>query len=298
MRFNQIDLSNNKWERDRKLFIESFPGEKTFLSLPDDKSKKAKINLLRTVSVKQDQYPIDGDIDFVVPIIPVDIIRGLEKLNELGAGIFVCINETDGHKRKAENVIKIRSCYADFDNPDKRLPEFKLEPSMIVETSPKKYHVYWFSDNINIECFKQLQEGIIYKYKSDGAVKDPSRTMRVPGFFHNKRNRYMSNVVHYTGNKYDFGLLSDNFQPPPRKQFSAPKFKKDLYGDKKEFTGQRGASGGGRNCHIIKRIGGMINRGLNLGEIESEIYKEAESCNPPLNQFDINNLLKSARGYF
>jgi len=298
MKFNQTDFSDLKWERDRKMFIESFPGEKTFLSLPDNKAKKSKVRLLRTVSISKYQYPIDYDIDPTIPIIPVNIVRGLEKLNDYGAGIFVCINETDGRGRKEDNVIKIRSCYADFDNPDKELPIFNIEPSLIVETSPKKYHVYWFSDNIPVECFRGLQESIIYRLDSDVAVKDPSRTMRVPGFYHNKGKRYMTNIVHYTGVKYDFNLLSETFPPKPREQFSAPKFKKDLYGDKKEFTGQRGATDGGRNHHIIKCIGGAIKRGLSLSEVESEIYKEAESCNPPLNQFDINNLLKSARKYF
>lgn len=296
MRFNQRDLSDGKWERDRKLFIGAFPGEKTFVSLNDRKTK-TKINLLRSVSVNENQYPIDGDIDFTEKIIPVDIIRGVEKLNDYGAGIFMCINEMDGNGRKDENVVKIRSIFADFDNPEKPLPVFNIEPSMIVETSSKKYHVYYFSDNIPIDGFRQLQDGLIYKYKCDPAVKNPGRPVRVPGFYHNKKKRFLSSIVHYTGIKYSFGLLTQEFPPSPRVQFSAPEFKKDIYKNKKEFTGTRGVSKGGRNQHIIKCIGGMISRGLNYNEIETEIYKESEACSPPLGQFDINNLLKSAKGY-
>jgi hypothetical protein len=296
MNLNQKDMSDNKWERDRKLFIESFPGEKTFVSLPDKKGVRTKTNLLRSVSVNEDQYPIDGQIDFRTKIIPVKIIMGLEKLNELGAGIFMCINENNGTGRKDKDVIRIRSCMADFDNPDIPLPDFVIEPSMIVETSSKKYHVYWFSDSIPLEGFRQLQESIIFNYGSDVAVKNPGRPGRVPGFYHNKEKRFMSSIVHYTGNKYSFDLLTDSFPPEPKKQFSAPQYKTINY-DNAEFKGSRGASDGGRNAHIIKRIGGMINRGLNYNEIEAEIYKEAESCSPPLDQFDINNLLKSAKKY-
>ena len=297
MKFNQTDLSEDKWERDRKLFIESFPGEKAFVTIKDNK-KFCKTNLLRSVSVVEDQYPIDGEIDFVVPIIPVKIIMGLEKLNDLGAGVFMCVNEMDGTGRKDENVIRIRSCIADFDNPEIPLPDFKLEPSMIVETSSKKHHIYWFSDNIPIEGFRQLQEGIIKKYKCDPNVKNTGRPGRVPGFFHQKEKRFISNIKHYTGLKYDFGLLTEEFPPPPKKQWSAPEFKKDLYADKKEFTGARGASDGGRNAHVIKCIGGMVKRGLNYNEIEREVYLEAEACNPPLGRQDINNLLYSAKRYF
>jgi len=296
MKFNQTDLSDDKRERDRKLFIESFPGEKTFVSLYDKKGMKSKINLLRSVSVNENQYSIDGAIDFTTKIIPVKIIRGLEKLNDLGSGIFMCVNECDGIGRKDENVIRIRSCMADFDDPDKPLPGFKLEPSMIIETSKNKHHVYWFSDNIPLEGFRQLQESIIYNCGSDVAVKNPGRPGRVPGFYHNKSKRFMSNICHYTGLKYDFGLLTDSFPPEPVKQFSAPQYQATNY-DSPEFKGSYGASDGGRNHHIIKRIGGMIKNNLSYTEIEAEIYKEAAACNPPLGKNDIDNLLKSAKGY-
>ena len=296
MEFNQTDLSDNKYERDRKLFIESFNGEKTFVTLPDKKGVKSKINLLRAVSVNEDQYPIDNDIDFRTKPINPDIIRGLETLNENGAGIFMCVNECDGNGRKDENVIKIRSCMADFDDPEKPLPDFPLEPSMIVETSNKKYHIYWFSEDIPIEGYRQLQESIIYKCGSDPAVKNPGRPGRVPGFYHNKSKRFMSNICHYTGNKYSFRLLTESFPPKPAEKFSAPKYQVKTY-DNPEFKGQRGTSTPGRNHFIMRRIGGMISKGLSYGEIESEIYLEAAACDPPLNQFDINNLLKSAKNY-
>ena len=297
MKFNQTDLSDNKWERDRKLFIESFPGEKTFVSLYDKKNMKSKINLLRSVSVNENQYGIDNEIDFTTQIIPVEIIMGLEKLNDLGAGIFMCINECDGTGRKDENVIRIRSCMADFDDPDKPLPGFKLEPSMIIETSKNKHHVYWFSDNIPLEGFRQLQESIIYNCGSDVAVKNPGRPGRVPGFYHNKSKRFMTNICHYTGLKYDFGLLTDSFPPEPVKQFSAPQYQVPSYNNNTEFKGARGTSEGQRNHFIMRRIGGMVAKGLSYTEIEAEVYLEAAACQPALGQFDLNNLLKSAQNY-
>ena len=296
MKFNMKDLSDDKWMRDRKLFIESFPGEKTFVSLYD-KKQKSKVNLLRSVSVTQDQYAIDGEIDFRTKIIPVKIIMGLEKLNDLGAGIFMCINECDGTGRKDENVIKIRSCMADFDDIEKGLPEFTLEPSMIVETSKKRFHVYWFSDDIPVEGFRQLQESLIYNLGSDPAVKNPGRPGRAPGFHHQKGKPFMSNICHYTGLKYSFDLLTASFPPEPADQFSAPQYQVPSYNNNTEFKGARGTSEGQRNHFIMRRIGGMVAKGLSYTEIEAEVYLEAAACQPALGQLDINNLLKSAQNY-
>ncbi len=210
----------------------------------------------------------------------------------------MCVNECDGKGRTDKNVIRIRSCIADFDKPEKPLPDFKLEPSMIVETSNLKYHVYWFSDDIPLEGFRQLQESIIYNLGCDPAVKNPGRPGRLPGFYHQKLKPFMSNIVHYTGLKYSFDLLTSAFPPEPKPQFSAPKYNLPDYNNTAEFKGAYGASDGGRHHHVMRRVGGMINRRLSWTEIEAEIYKESLACVPPLENFDIQNLLKSARNYY
>ena len=292
------DLSDDKYARDRKLFVQSFSGEKTFVSLPDKKGIYSEVNLLRSVSVKENQWPIDNEIDFTTQIIPVKIIMGLEKLNDLGAGIFLVVNECDGKGRKDENVIRIRACMADWDDPGKPLPDFPLEPSIIVETSNKKYHVYWMSDDIPVEGYRQLQESIIFNVGSDPAVKNPGRPGRMPGFYHNKLKRFMSNIVHYTGIKYSFDSLTSAFPPEPVKQWSAPQYNLPDYNNTAEFKGVYGASDGGRHHHVMRRVGGMIGRRLSWTEIEAEVYKESLACIPPLENFDIQNLLKSARNYY
>ena len=44
-----------------------------------------------------------------------DAKERLMELNELGAGVFVTINETDGTGRKAENIVAVRAVFSDLD---------------------------------------------------------------------------------------------------------------------------------------------------------------------------------------
>ena len=76
----------------------------------------------------------------------------LTHLNEQGAGIFVTINRTDLLGRTNANVTGIRRFFVDTDGaPLEPIQmasiEGKIIPSMLVESSPDKYHVYW-----NAEC--------------------------------------------------------------------------------------------------------------------------------------------------
>ena len=65
-----------------------------------------------------------------------------ERMNNKGAGIFVTINRTDLRGRTMGNFRGVRAVWAELDNgmPD---DEWPLKPSMVVESSPGKHHVYW-----------------------------------------------------------------------------------------------------------------------------------------------------------
>ena len=282
------------FDKDRKIYLESFTGWKTFQTFPDNKDIKSKINLIRQVSIDGDSYPY-GDFDFTKNIIDVKIIMGLEKLNDMGAGIYLTINETDGYGRKAENITRIRSVFADFDDPAIPLPDLRIEPSMIVESSPGKYHVYFFTDTTPLGGFTGLQKAIAYNLGSDKTIHDLPRILRVPGFNHLKGSPFMTKIVKYTGLKYSYALLVETFPPEPVEQWSAPQFQKN--NNTKEFKGPLGAGDGGRNVHIMKRIGGAKKRGLSWTDIEAEAYKEGAACSPPVKVSEIRAILKSFRRY-
>ena len=61
-----------------------------------------------------------------------------------GCGLYIAIQSMTGRRRRNSEVAFIRAIYGEFDNG---LPEnLPLEPSLIIETSPNHFHVYWFTD--------------------------------------------------------------------------------------------------------------------------------------------------------
>ena len=110
----------------------------------------------------------------------------LRRRNEQGAGIFLMANEGDGRGRKAANVVRVRAVFVDQDKPPLR--PFALAPSFIVKTSPGRYQAFWrVNGDVALEDFTPTQERLAAFYGGDLAVKDLPHVVRVPGFFHRKR---------------------------------------------------------------------------------------------------------------
>ncbi|MDP2248042.1 MAG: PriCT-2 domain-containing protein, partial [Nitrosomonadales bacterium] len=135
-----------------------------------------------------------------------ELAHSLEKLNKAGNGIFVCVNQTDGKERKAENITKVRAVFADFDEIGQGLPKLAvcgLSPQLVVESSLGKIHAYWLVSDCPLSEFKSIQQAIAAKLGSDKAVNDLPRVMRVPGFIHQKdpNNLFQTRIVEINANE-------------------------------------------------------------------------------------------------
>jgi hypothetical protein len=118
----------------------------------------------------------------------------LTDLNRRGAGIFVTVNETDGEGRTAGNIERIRAVFVDLDGaplPDK----FHVEPHVVVESSPGKWHIYWLVTRCTFEQFEALQRRLLRHYGGDPKVVDTARVMRMPSFVHQKVDKHGNAVV-------------------------------------------------------------------------------------------------------
>jgi putative DNA primase/helicase len=75
---------------------------------------------------------------------PLDQEAGrLSSWQKRGAGVFVTVNETDGMGRKAENITRVRAVFVDLDGaPLQPVLACMLEPHLIVESSPERWHAY------------------------------------------------------------------------------------------------------------------------------------------------------------
>ena len=221
----------------------------------------------------------------------------LQDINSKGAGIYLCISETDGKGRCAVNVKRIRAVFADLDGAPVA-PALEYHPTVVVESSPRRYHCYWLTDDVPMAGFPVLQKNIARHLGGDPKVHDTPRVMRVPGFYHQKGKPFLSKIHSGTGIKFTYRELTEWFPPLPVKQWSGKRYKLNQnMSNMGEFHGQYGAGNGERNEHVLKIIGGMIKRGCKWDYITEEAFKDGRSCNPPLEDREIQSILNSAQRY-
>lgn len=117
--------------------------------------------------------------------------------NETGSGIFVCINDTGGRKRLAENIEAARAIFMDWDegNPLDLIATLRPIPHIVVESSPGKAHAYWLVSDCALADFKPTQQAIAARNGADPAVCDLPRIMRMPGFVHRKGAPFLTHIV-------------------------------------------------------------------------------------------------------
>ena len=112
--------------------------------------------------------------------------NALTDLNNQGAGVFVTVNKTDLRGRKLENIVSVRALFVDLDGaPLTPILDSQVEPNIIIESSPGRWHAYWLCE-LSKEEFSLGQARLIKLFDGDTAVKDLPRVMRLPGFFHLK----------------------------------------------------------------------------------------------------------------
>ena len=152
----------------------------------------------------------------------------LAAINKRGGGVFVTINETDLTGRKKENILKVRAVFVDLDGspiqPILDLAE-DLQPHIIIESSPNKWHAYWLVDNCSLELFPHIQRALAAKFDGDISVNNIDRVMRLAGFSHNKGESFITRIhtmqddlYPYSVNKLIVGLGLELEQPTQKKQ--------------------------------------------------------------------------------
>jgi hypothetical protein len=119
----------------------------------------------------------------------------LLKLNRGTAGVFIAVNATDGRGRTAKNVVRVRALFGDLDGAP--LPQsWGLEPHLVIESSPRRFHCYWRVSDCPLEQFTPTQKAIAAKLGGDPSVHDLPRVMRLPGFLHQKAEPFLTHIIH------------------------------------------------------------------------------------------------------
>ena len=161
-------------------FLEALEAGGKFVFKTLDDQKKGRKNLEKTLYGTFDQHE-----------------KELAALNRQGAGIFVNINRTDETgQRRAENISGCRALFVDLDGaPLDPVRECPLPPSLIVETSPERWHCYWLVKDWPLGSFTLAQKELIKKFGADPAVHDLPRVMRLPGFLHRKGDPFLTKII-------------------------------------------------------------------------------------------------------
>ncbi|MDA8150516.1 MAG: hypothetical protein M0041_05210 [Nitrospiraceae bacterium] len=88
----------------------------------------------------------------------------LSRLNDQGAGIFVTVNRTDLTVRKRKNIDAVRAVFLDMDGAPLS-EEWPVEPHLIVESSPGRFHAYWLvSEGFPLDQFEDVQKSIAGRF--------------------------------------------------------------------------------------------------------------------------------------
>ena len=196
----------------------------------------------------------------------------LTSLNQQGAGIFVCVNQTDGTGRKAGNITKVRAVFVDLDEaPLQPVLEAELEPSFVVETSSDRYHAYWFVDDLPLDLFTRVQKALIEQFNGDPAVQDLSRVMRLPGFHNCKREPFLVSTIANSEQRYSASEILPTFS-----------LITEQVGDDLERTSSQKVQEGHRNTHLTSLAGTLRRAGLEADVIAATLNQENEGrCEPP-----------------
>lgn len=149
-----------------------------------------------------------------------DMWNKLVEYNNTGWGIFCCINQMDGNGHHLENVQFIRTHIVDLDNllssqeAYNRAVATNPPPHFAVQTSPGKFHLYWkVEPYVGNEFYNIQQRKLRQLYDGDKSVIDPTRVLRVPGFYHLKAQPHLVtcwNLSNYA--PYPVAVLADSLQ--------------------------------------------------------------------------------------
>jgi hypothetical protein len=115
------------------------------------------------------------------------MLTAVNGLQARGAGVFVGVNAMRGSRRSKAHFA--HSCAVFVDDDTRRsepITDWPIAPHMVVESSPGKFHYYWFTHTDDADEWLAVMKGIASRYGTDATVCTLERVMRLPGSWHLK----------------------------------------------------------------------------------------------------------------
>ena len=114
----------------------------------------------------------------------------------------------------------MRAIFADDDKQKSAIrTDFPLDPSIVVESSPGKFHYYWLTDTEDSTTWERVQDGIVQIYDTDPGAKDLARVLRLPGTTNHKYSPPVECKTRVDiGTVYKWDDILKAFPPVPEKK--------------------------------------------------------------------------------
>jgi len=157
----------------------------------------------------------------------VPLQAALQRLNSDRYGVFAVVNTphpqckariaANGSSVRDADIIGVNALFVELDGHEEtdgarraQLLEAEAPPSLVVQSSTcNRIHGYWLVDEMPLDLWRHLQWQMIERFGGDPACKNPSRVMRIPGFWHMKREPIQSRIISSPGTRYSTLELVD-----------------------------------------------------------------------------------------
>lgn len=183
-------------------FLKHFDGEHIFATVNDKKSGAF--------------YHYHSDFE--------NALSKLKRDNRNGRGVFFCVNELHRdldpkRKRTKKMFVRARAVWVEDDEVrEEPRDDFELEPNLIVQSSPGKFHYYWLTSTTDRVNWEEQMNIMAEYYGCDPQARDLARVLRVPGFLHNKKDPVKVRFKCLRSEPYDFRAIQIAFSGRGKKK--------------------------------------------------------------------------------
>jgi Protein of unknown function (DUF3987)/RepB DNA-primase from phage plasmid/Primase C terminal 1 (PriCT-1) len=208
--------------------------------------------------------------------------------SDKGREVYFCAHLLMGPERRKENASAVHALW--FEKDGGEIPNGRLAPSAVVESSPGRYHCYLrLTDPIPPETAEALNKRLVDAAGADPSGADLTQILRVPETTNHKySDRPVVKVLDLEDSRTYMPAELEKVLPsgvPETEKRTAPE------------VGERIASGG-RNNELTSIGGTMRRRGLEEEEIAAALLAVNERrCDPPLGEAEVRAIAHSLAGY-
>jgi len=142
----------------------------------------------------------------------------IRKLNKAGYGIYFTVNKFPSRQRRKSLVQRVRAVFVEDDKTGSLVTDWPLSPSIVIESSPNKFHYYWLTSTKKFKEYDLVMQTMVDEYNCDNHARDISRVLRIPGTYHHKKKKFRVKVIGGNSKKYDWKVVTTAFPPAKKKK--------------------------------------------------------------------------------